>query len=305
MSTVPPDLATMLDTRREAPTGMFLEDLIDAMEAVPLRVRRNQRILRGLDQIATKKSTQGQTLQKAIFTKLRARTRRPATGGAGASSAAASSSAGAGADAEQQHALQLQALQCEALFQEALAHSDEKCAIAAQSVALLDGHIAHLNADLATLEADLRAKGSFDSTELAPGDEVAARVNGRENLWILCVVARYVVSTDQYEVCDLENRTQRYLLPLEQVVQIPKTDSAANCANRSISKGNRVIALYPDTTSFYLASVTTVPRRAGPPGPANSFVMVQFDDDHDETGKIPERGVPAKYVLEPNADDFF
>ena len=279
----------MLDTRREPPTGMFLEDFVDAMEAVPLRVRRDQRVIKELDLIATKKQQQAEVLQRSLFAKLRAR-QKP--------SAAASTP-------EELSALRVQAMHVEALHQETLAHADEKCATTHTSLALVGSHIGALEADLATLESELRAKGMFDDGgELAPGDEVAARVNARENLWIHCVVARYVLATDHYEVCDIENRAQRYSLPIEQVVQVPKTDSGANCASRGISKGHRIIALYPDTTSFYLATVTSVPRgRGGPLGPANALVMVQFDDDHDETGQIPERAAAAKYVLEPPAED--
>ena len=64
-------------------------------------------------------------------------------------------------------------------------------------------------------------------------------------------------------------------------------------------KGDRVLAMYPDTTSFYLATVShVVPRRDRDKDISELSLQVQFDDDHDETGLIPSRHVPLRFVLE-------
>ena len=47
-------------------------------------------------------------------------------------------------------------------------------------------------------------------------------------------------------------------------------------------------AVYPDTTSFYLATVST---------PKNNFVMLHFRDDEDEHGVTHEEAVPAWLVM--------
>jgi hypothetical protein len=50
---------------------------------------------------------------------------------------------------------------------------------------------------------------------------------------------------------------------------------------------SRVVALYPDTTTFYLAIVSVASKRGS--GTGTQQVSVQFDDDQDDTGVIPHR----------------
>ena len=47
-------------------------------------------------------------------------------------------------------------------------------------------------------------------------------------------------------------------------------------------------AVYPDTTSFYLATVST---------PKNNFVMLHFRDDGDEHGVTHEKAVLVWLVM--------
>ena len=65
---------------------------------------------------------------------------------------------------------------------------------------------------------------------------------------------------------------------------------------RKVSKGEAVFAVYPDTTAFYLATVSAAPRR-GVTG-AEPSLTVQFQgDDADLTGLVPHKSVPLKYVI--------
>ena len=48
-----------------------------------------------------------------------------------------------------------------------------------------------------------------------------------------------------------------------------------------LQRGDAVFAVYPDTTSFYQASVVQAPRKVGA---GEAFVMVNFVDDADEQG---------------------
>ena len=54
---------------------------------------------------------------------------------------------------------------------------------------------------------------------------------------------------------------------------------------------DRVMAVYPNTTSFYPCTVVFGPRQN------TSRVVVKFDDDEDEHGTIPEHRIPRRYVL--------
>lgn len=65
---------------------------------------------------------------------------------------------------------------------------------------------------------------------------------------------------------------------------------------KNLSRGDVVLAVYPDTTSFYQAMVSQVPRKVGGGG---SFVMVQFIDDSDEHGITHEKAVLMQHVMRP------
>lgn len=71
-----------------------------------------------------------------------------------------------------------------------------------------------------------------------------------------------------------------------------------------LSKGDVVFAVYPDTTSFYQASVVQAPRKhAASQGAGNAasalFVLLNFVDDSDEFGVTHDKAVPLKHVIYP------
>jgi hypothetical protein len=55
-----------------------------------------------------------------------------------------------------------------------------------------------------------------------------------------------------------------------------------------------VYAVYPDTTSFYQATVVQAPRKVSGGG---SFVMVNFVDDGDEHGITHDKAVLTNHVM--------
>lgn len=63
-----------------------------------------------------------------------------------------------------------------------------------------------------------------------------------------------------------------------------------------MSKGETVFAIYPDTTSFYQATIAQVPRKSTGGG---SFVMVNFVDDSDENGITHDKAVLLKHIMLP------
>lgn len=196
----------------------------------------------------------------------------------------------------------------------------EKEGVARQTAALVDTQIGSLDQQLNHFERWLREKGSWETGGgLRPGDEVAAKMSATENLWILAQVLHYFppgsvdgntpssgargvmgagLAEEMYEVCDADDNSRRYVLPLRQLVELPDPDSTTIDPGQW-AKGDRVLAMYPDTTSFYLATVShVVPRRDRDKDISELHLQVQFDDDHDETGFIPHRPVPLRFVLE-------
>jgi hypothetical protein len=65
-----------------------------------------------------------------------------------------------------------------------------------------------------------------------------------------------------------------------------------------LRKGDHVLAVFPDTTSFYRAEVARNPK---PPNTSNVNslwdVIVRFEDDEDDTGRAPLRRIPSRFVL--------
>lgn len=78
-------------------------------------------------------------------------------------------------------------------------------------------------------------------------------------------------------------------LPDQQVIVLSGIDR--------LSKGDVVFAVYPDTTSFYQATVVQAPRKQG--GVPGQFVMVNFVDDADEFGITHDKAVPIQHIMLP------
>lgn len=62
-----------------------------------------------------------------------------------------------------------------------------------------------------------------------------------------------------------------------------------------LGRGDIIYAVYPDTTSFYQATVVQGPRKTG----GESFVMVNFQDDGDENGITHDKAVLLKHCMRP------
>ena len=169
----------------------------------------------------------------------------------------------------------------------------EKRAISVQATVVLTEKLAEMDTELADFESELRSRGEFEIGHgFKIGDEVAARQE--ENLWILGRIMSFSALTMRYEVADSEDRSKRFTLPSEAIVLIPSED--ADEQHHRFQKGESVLAMYPDTTSFYRAVISVAPKRHSSGGPP-PVLTVQFADDHDETGVIPHRPVQSRWVL--------
>jgi hypothetical protein len=121
-------------------------------------------------------------------------------------------------------------------------------------------------------------------------EEVAARPPNAQPAddstagWILAKVAKYSAERDQYQVRDEE---EVLTIPSASVIRLHDGDHLGD-----VQKGDTVLAVFPDTTSFYRAQVTKVPKQQ-----RGGEVHVKFDDDEDETGRTPHRRVPSRHVL--------
>jgi hypothetical protein len=78
-----------------------------------------------------------------------------------------------------------------------------------------------------------------------------------EKQWILGRVASYNQEVGYYQVADADETEDKiYSVPESQVILL---DLQMNNSQK-LAKGEEVLAVYPDTTSFYAATVTQVRR---------------------------------------------
>jgi len=129
-----------------------------------------------------------------------------------------------------------------------------------------------------------------------PGEQVGVKLTKGEESgsWILATVSRYDPGTDMFEVQDEDDDSKVIKLPSENVERLE--DSVDGLA-----KGDPVLAVFPDTTSFYRATISKPVKRSSQ---GTQGVFVQFEDDEDDTGRTPHRPVTARYVMHnPDGDD--
>ncbi|OWZ14480.1 hypothetical protein PHMEG_00012046 [Phytophthora megakarya] len=132
---------------------------------------------------------------------------------------------------------------------------------------------------------------------LAVGCHVAAKVARSHELWIMARIVKFNADSNTYEVEDVdsgedeEDDTPRrhYIVPWQQVVELPG-DSLAEGEWIHYALNERVMAMYPNTTSFFRSTIR-VPNPKGAP-----YVILKFDEDEDEHGFIPDRKVPFRFV---------
>lgn len=166
--------------------------------------------------------------------------------------------------------------------------SDEKVFVAQQALDRIDAVCQQLDEDMERMVET--SGGSYSSQELKvanPDDLAAAQVTpGAE--WILAKVIHHDPQSGMFKLADEDVESSKtYTLPENQVVVLTMIEK--------LRAGDRVFAVYPDTTSFYEATVVQAPRKTN----ANPYVMVTFLDDSDEQGITHEKFVPLKHTMLP------
>ena len=142
----------------------------------------------------------------------------------------------------------------------------------------------------------------LDSEPPRLGEQVAAKTQSSDGSWILGnIIAIYDNNT--YEVQDEDDINRTVILNHTDVRRLE--DNAIH-----IRRGDSVLAVFPETTSFYRGIVVKNPKAPSHSSGSGQWgdVIVRFEDDEDETGKAPPRRVPARFVLrcddvEPEDDD--
>ena len=136
-----------------------------------------------------------------------------------------------------------------------------------------------------------------------PSEQVAAKVTRTDEngSWILASVQRFYADTETYDVQDEDDTTKLIRLPWNHVMRL--SSGTEGC----FGKNTKVMAIFPETTSFYRAVVSREPVwiiHKGSNQPIVKEMILKFEDDEDTEGKTPHRRVPARYVI-PLPESYF
>ena len=165
----------------------------------------------------------------------------------------------------------------------------EKVDVSVNMLKTINKFVKKLDQDLNIFETQLRGAGGFDHGGAEPGQEVCVKPDIYTNEWILGRVIFYHSESGYYDIADVDD-SKRYHVPETQAILLDLADST-----RKLSKGEEVLAIYPDTTAFYPATVSAATRRNAMS--AEPSITVQFQGDGDESGVTPNRMIPLKHVV--------
>ena len=126
-------------------------------------------------------------------------------------------------------------------------------------------------------------------------------------IYIFCCYyrLRFYPDSETYDVQDEDDTSKLIRLPWNHVIRL------SSGTEGFFEKGARVMAIFPETTSFYRAIISKQPtwnsgtsaeETSGGVGNAHKprvkEVIMKFEDDEDqESGKTPHRRVPSRYVI--------
>lgn len=125
------------------------------------------------------------------------------------------------------------------------------------------------------------------------GEQVAAHIEEGEETWILAHVKKYYADKDEFDVVDVEDLSKKIRLKREDIVRLQENIG-------QLQKGDAVLAVFPDTTSFYKGRISKPVKNRGVGGD----IFVQFEEDEDESGRTPHRRVPARHVMADPDEDY-
>lgn len=129
------------------------------------------------------------------------------------------------------------------------------------------------------------------SAEAPPreGELVAAR-DARNDSFLLAKVLQYLPTKQKYTVEDadpsLESEMNRrtFQCGLNEIFALRKPDNEYRV-------DSRVYAMFPETSTFYIAKVIEPPSIN-----EHSHYLVRFEDDEDDSGDTPHREIDPRFV---------
>ena len=133
--------------------------------------------------------------------------------------------------------------------------------------------------------------------------QAAARISKADSgSWILVNILYFDATTERYDVQDEDDASRVLKLDAADVRKLEDISA-------TLRRGDRVLAVFPETTCFYSGVVAKNPNNAatsssGYSRSGDNDVIIRFDDDEDDQGRPVARKVPPKFLLPFENDDF-
>ncbi|CAA6659555.1 unnamed protein product [Spirodela intermedia] len=145
------------------------------------------------------------------------------------------------------------------------------------------------------------------------GEQVAAKVteDAEKSEWFIVKVMHFDREAKEFEVLDEEpgddEEPKRYKLHMSRIIPFPKRGDISNIPD--YPSGKHVLAVYPGTTALYKATVVPNPHRKRLNQKSDGMIillgydfssriyLLEFDDDEEEDGSLPQRNVPFYRVV--------
>eukprot|EP00611_Tribonema_gayanum_P020213 TRINITY_DN3646_c0_g2_i1.p1 TRINITY_DN3646_c0_g2~~TRINITY_DN3646_c0_g2_i1.p1 ORF type:complete len:281 (+),score=125.05 TRINITY_DN3646_c0_g2_i1:151-993(+) len=272
-----------------------IEDFLDAISTIPNEVKRSLYLIRSLDKSNKDGSAELAEAERNFISEAKRKLRERTDRDRDVEPAKLVEDPVALADIAAKRA------KCQQI-------ADEKVAIADQMHDYVAAHLRRLTRDLAVMDEMLETSGlrtgtaaaaslggsggsgsgsRFDEPIAMKGEEVAVKPERHEDLWVLGRVKEYDANSGLYLVMDEDDNSKDY--------KVDEADVVVLGSGTKLSKGESVMAVYPDTTSFYKAVISVPPRRGSQIH--STTASVQFEDDADDSGMTPHRVILTKHIM--------
>jgi hypothetical protein len=285
---------------RSIGSDSMLEEFLDVIEMLPSELRRGMLLMRELDSSTDQWQMQSSRLEESILEKARALVAQRDSSGDNSSSSSSSSNSSRrrgsnnnnsnnnsnntqppglaklldGTDPELQQVL--------GLFSRSLCSADEKINVSFQLSDLVCRHFDHLRSSISKVNSGVSVG---KAARFVPGTTVATQIfddssESAEPSYILGHVVRFDPDNDHWIIADAdtEEMTEHHSVTEDQITELLELPFSEL---PKYKKGDEVMALYPQTTTFYKAEVQMPPKR----GVGGPFLLVSFHGDFHDDGK--------------------
>ena len=271
--------------------GTYYENFLSSVELLPNDMRRDFELMRELDRESI--DFNRDLIQREMEYLLKVKNAKTAHEGSISSSSAVNN------PNEEVAGLAKSLEEINTLRQRVKQRLSEKTGIAQNLLNDISKFCKKLDNDLASFEGDLRNFGEIDDSMNvigpAPGTDVAIRPLMSKTDIILGRVLQYYGDIGVYDIADVDDNSKTYHLSENQVILLDMAEK-----QKKVSKGEEVYCLYPDTTTFYPATVVhNVKKSMAGAASIEPTVTVMFHGDQDEAGATPLRLVSLHYVIRP------